>query len=448
MSDELVVSFSFPSSNFVSAITVLKRIIENNNSADVLSVKNNDDFLEFNEIIDEYIDDRIILDLECSEDNPDCIFRFTDKGLKSIKKDYSKIYSRSWFMANHFLAFEYKLSDESVFWRAEFSDPLLLTMKNNYKSSPSMNITDEVFIDRLNSKITELNSENNSDYDLVENPSSAYFICEYIVYLFADEIVFTNENQRKIMLDRFPIDVKSRVLAKSQIKPHPTLPDKFYHIRDIHLDLNDEYINIAYFGNEFYGLRHFEGLFYAINTLNHKFLSRVKFYFFINDNELFNLLTRDFDNITVKKPLEYLDFLNATTKFDILLVNDADTSRYFEINPYLPSKISDYLGSGRDIWSICEKNSSLSRIDVKYKSFANDYSSIRDTLIRILDDNDLADEDYSINEDYLADRFTELNEILEKENLRKNKYKKLKKDDDSSKKSLLKSLGKFKRRHG
>ena len=36
MSDELVVSFSFPSSNFVSAITVLKRIIENNNSADVL----------------------------------------------------------------------------------------------------------------------------------------------------------------------------------------------------------------------------------------------------------------------------------------------------------------------------------------------------------------------------------------------------------------------------
>ena len=43
--------------------------------------------------------------------------------------------------------------------------------------------------------------------------------------------------------------------------------------------------------------------------------------------------------------LVFFEFLNLTTKFDCLIVNDANTKDYKEINPYLPSKLSDYLGS-------------------------------------------------------------------------------------------------------
>ena len=65
------------------------------------------------------------------------------------------------------------------------------------------------------------------------------------------------------------------------------------------------------------------------------------------------------ENIIIKKPLDYLTFLNASTKFDILLVNDVSTIGNWEKNPYLPSKLSDYLGASCDIWAITEKGSVL-----------------------------------------------------------------------------------------
>lgn len=436
MSDELYISFLFPPANFVSGITVSKRIVENNSNVDVLQVKTKNQIDEFNQMIDEHVDERIIVELYNDNDSLEGIFEFVEMGLKSINRDYEKIYSRSWFMANHFLAFEYKFLNPEVYWKAEFSDPLRLTMKNNVKNFPQMKITDERYIKKLNNKITDFNEKNHADFPLIENPTYAYFIAEYMVYLFADEIIFTNANQREVMLERFPIDIKNIVLDKSVISPHPTLPNEFYHADEVDLDLDDNCINIAYFGNDYYGSRHFEGIYYALNTLKHKHIDKIKFYLFINDKSLLKTLTNDFDNVIIKKPLGYLEFLNATTEFDVLLVNDADTSKYFDKNPYLPSKLSDYLGSNSDIWAIYEKGSSLSQTGVKYMSLINDYSDIRSTLIEILEDNGYCDDDYSFDDSYIAKRFTDLNVIIEKEHLRKNKFKnKFEAEKEKNKKS-------------
>ena len=38
---------------------------------------------------------------------------------------------------------------------------------------------------------------------------------------------------------------------------------------------------------------------------------------------------------------------------------DAVVTEYMGVNPYLPSKLSDYLGSDTPIWAIVEKGSSL-----------------------------------------------------------------------------------------
>jgi hypothetical protein len=55
---------------------------------------------------------------------------------------------------------------------------------------------------------------------------------------------------------------------------------------------------------------------------------------------------------------------------DILIINDATTDK--KINPYLPSKLSDYIGSGKDIWALYEKGSILSsKSNIKYCSELN-----------------------------------------------------------------------------
>lgn len=422
MSEELVISFLFPPSDSVTGITVFKRIIENNEKVDVLQAKYSNDFnLELNDYIEEYVDDRIIIDTDCCLDWTECIFKFVELGIGSIKKDYEKIYSRSWLMANHFLAFEYTLNHPDAFWSAEFSDPLIYDLSNKPKKYKKMVVDDESYIGKLNAEINIFNQKNNTSFPLIENKSSAYFIAEYLVYLFADKVIFTNANQRETMLGQFPVDVYDFVIDKSEIKRHPTLQSRYYHIKESDIDLNDEYINVAYFGTDYYGKRHFEALFYALESLNHRFKDKIRLHLYINDKKLIKRLISTLsvkDNIIVRKPLDYLSFLNATTKFDVLIVNDVITKGNFEINPYLPSKLSDYLGSSRDIWALCERGSTLSAADVRYKSDINDFESCGETLVQILHDRGFVDDDYSFDE-YYNRRLTFLNELYEME-FRKN----------------------------
>ena len=115
-----------------------------------------------------------------------------------------------------------------------------------------------------------------------------------------------------------------------------------------------------------------------MESLNHEYNEKIRLYLFINDKKLIKRLASSLavkNNIKIKKPLEYLEFLNATTKFDVLIVNDLLTHDNFDVNPYLPSKLSDYLGSQSDIWAISEPGSSLSKYDAKYKSDINDFTS-------------------------------------------------------------------------
>ena len=84
MSDELYISFLFPPANFVSGITVSKRIVENNSNVDVLQVKTKNQIDEFNQMIDGHVDERIIVELDNNNDGLEGIFEFVEKGLKAI----------------------------------------------------------------------------------------------------------------------------------------------------------------------------------------------------------------------------------------------------------------------------------------------------------------------------------------------------------------------------
>ena len=434
--DELYISFLFPPSGYVSGITVFKRIAENGRAVDVLQADNSSKSSQLNEYVEEYINKRILIDIDCDVDWTDCIFKFTKRGLDAIEEDYERIYSRSWLMANHFLASEYKFAHPDVFWTAEFSDPLIFNLSNDVKYYKQMMIDNEEYIRKINEHISLLNEKNCTDFPLVENNVSAYYVAEYLTYLFADRIIFTNENQKIIMLKQFPVDVYDFVIEKTVVERHPTLDGKYYHLIDSDIDLDDDYINLAYFGKDYYGERHFESLFYALESLNHKFKDKIRIYLFIYDSALLRQLVNTLDssdNFIVKEPLDYLEFLNATTKFDVLIVNDVITKGNYQINPYLPSKLSDYLGSESDIWALYEKGSSLSNFDVKYKSDILDFKECTNQLINILNDNGYADEDSEID-DKFYDRLTSLNQLVERlfrQNLKlKREVKKVKRENE------------------
>jgi len=131
--DELVISCLFPPSDYVSGITVAKRIIDAGHPVDVLQARRKLDDNEFSLKVNDYINNRILVDVACDNDWWECIHKFIRKGKSAIKKDYKSIYSRSWLMANHFLACEYKFRNNSTFWTAEFSDPLIYDLSTMRK---------------------------------------------------------------------------------------------------------------------------------------------------------------------------------------------------------------------------------------------------------------------------------------------------------------------------
>lgn len=411
-SNKLVISFKFPPDNDVSGIVVAKRIINDNSKVDVLHNHIDEEHFNF-ENADELINKRLETVIHAKRDSIECIDKFINQGLDLIgSTEYKEIYSRSWYMSNHYLALEYKFNHPDVIWTAEFSDPILRDMHGNIKNYGSAILDNQKYIDKLNDKIKDLN------FPILDNPNNTFFIAEYLTFLFADKIIFTNTNQRDMMLELYDEDIKEIVIEKSQIMPHPTLDKKYYYLKESNIDLDKNDVNIGYFGSFYYTLRHFEPLFYAYESLNHKFKDRIKFHIFLNDDEFLKDLIDEFDfkdNIIIKKPLKYLEFLNATTKFDILLINDTITENKFTINPYLPSKLSDCKGSQKDIWIIYEDDSALSRQDVKYKSPINDYTKSRDILVQILKDYGYEDENFSSDEHYYEKRITDLNEIVRKE---------------------------------
>lgn len=438
--EDLIISYLFPPSDDVSGIVQAKRILANKKTVDVVvSDSGNDLSMEFANFINEYINDKIIIEMnDKPTDYPRTIMEFIDKGIKAIEEnntEYKTITSICWRLSNHFLALEYKLKYQDVFWTAEFSDPMLYDIFNN-KRKDKLNNKD--YIDRINKKISKL-----GDYPLLENPCELYCIVEYLTYLFADKVVFTNENQREIMLSQHPVDVYDMVMEKSEISSVPTLEDKYYYIKDVELNIDDNDINIAYFGT-YYPNRHFESIFYALGSLNHKFKNKIKLHMYVPDTKFLNELINDLgieDNIIIRKIVDYFDFLNLTTKFDILIVNDLVTGDNFKINPYLPSKIADYEGGSleNDIWAIYENGSVLSKFNVKYKSEVRDYISSRNVLINILRDYGFDDDNVTFDEHYFDKRLTLLNQYFtqkyeEVEDLNK-KIKKLKSQNKKLKKT-------------
>ena len=373
---ELIISYAFSPTNTTTSNVVAKRILSEKRNIDVICASLDDLKKDFSleKVVLEYIVNKFSVKSDFSTEWNN-ISNFINEGIKLIN-NYERIYSRANFPHSHFLALEYKLKNPDTYWRAEFSDPLIYTFGNRHLSGK---LEDEEYIDKINNVLKE------KDLELISSANDINCICEYLTFIFADEIIFTNESQKEVMINNLPFKIEEIINNKYTISPHPTLDEKYYYIEKSNYPIDNNYINFAYFGVIFSN-RSFEDFINAFDNINDEYKNKIRLHLFTPNRTLFEqVLSKELlEKTTFNTNVDYLEFLNLSMKFDVLIVEDSFTKGHFIKNPYLTSKLSVYKGSNTTIWAICEENSEMSKLDIKFKSYINDLTGNINTLNSIM----------------------------------------------------------------
>jgi len=326
-----------------------------------------------------YVADQVVVPGDATFAQWDGIVRYVTATTDVIEEGafagraHRSVYSRAMFPASHVAAARHKLRHPEIRWRAEFSDPL----------SKDVHGQDRPAVVRRGPLLAELRKGLREVG--VGAPDHLLLLpwVEHLAYALADEIVFTNENQRDYMLGYCPDPaLRERVAERSSVSHHPTLPPPFYRREPSTYDLDPDRVHVGYFG-VFYATRGLTEVTDAFARLPGHVRSRVQLHVFTTGPEevAAGVAAAGLgDVVRVNGYRPFLEFLHLTTRFDVLLVNDAD---HEGINPYLPSKLSDYLGSGSDIWAISQPGSVLSRQDLAYRSSLHDVDAAVEVLTRI-----------------------------------------------------------------
>ncbi|MDO5848666.1 MAG: glycosyltransferase family 2 protein [Methanobrevibacter sp.] len=448
--NELVISYAFAPTSTTSSNDVAKKILKSKENVDVIcgTLFNEPKDESMAKIVEEYVDKKMLVDLD------DYHFysggkKFGKEGLKILNEQptYDNIYSCVQFVPAHYLGYLYKISHDT-FWTAEFSDPIIRHFNAGLMSSP---INDQDLVDEINETIPD-------GFDKVKVTDTVNEIIEYITYIFADRIIFTNEKQMELMVNDFP-KLKEMVIEKSITKRHPTLEEKYYYIGKSDYELDDDYVNFAYFG-VLYENRSFEEFINGFDSLPDEYKEKFRLHVFSPDREIFEEVLSEelLEKTVINDPINYFEFLNLTTKMDILLVEDSTVAGLYDFNPYLPSKVSDYKGTNVDIWAVCDEDSIMSHMaEIKYKSSMNNINSAKSVLNQIMSDklgekinnDDLTDEElfkyYKVRHSHLVTKLSQLNNIKNNEISQKNSLLQEKNKLSSEKKALLAEKEKWKK---
>lgn len=316
-------------------------------------------------------------------------------------KAYDYMYSRAMWVHGIYAGAAAKEELTDLEWIVEFSDPLSLGVSGEERKGP--NATGDFFEGLLSPILYEFNIEEAEDL-------SVFAAAELVAYARADKLIFTNELQKAIMLARIPSpELLQRVEERAFVSNHPTLSEPYYNAVPKTYAVDNRDLNLAYFG-EFYSNRGLQEITAAIKELPCDLRTRVHLHVFTDFvpagqsrsharnlpqkqfNELAKRTTEGVaadgleDQIHVNDSLPYLEFLAVTKFFDYLVVTDARTTDHHKVNPYLPSKWSDYKGSAAATWALVESESSLSKTTAELITDINDRHEIFSSLQGIVRD--------------------------------------------------------------
>ena len=267
---------------------------------------------------------------------------------------YRRVYSRSMMPSSHLLAIQLKLDRPSLRWTAEFSDPLLIDTLGERRTTA----TDGAPLAQRIASAIERAGVTLDDRD------NMFELIEYGVYVLADKIVFTNPAQRDLMLSQISSRaLRDKVAAKATVSPHPAPAPDLYTAVEPTVPLPADRLTIGYFG-AFYNMRGVSDLVTPFQLLPPEERRHVQLFVFTDRVEAAAQTVEELglsECVTVHGFVPYLEFLALTKQLDALLVADARVADSHGINPYLPSKVSDYSGSGTHIWALVEHGSPLSQ---------------------------------------------------------------------------------------
>lgn len=237
-------------------------------------------------------------------------------------------------------------------WIAEFSDPILMDVsaQERYEELPTDWLEKHGFIPRGHS---------------LSDKQNLFYWCEKLPYLYADELIFTNQNQLDYMLSYADESIRETIRNKAVIQPQPTLDRSFYQLSQIKLEKDPDKFHLAYFGS-FYVNRGFKPFIDAWCQLpeTEKKLLKLHIYTQQEAESIVNNVPEELkEQIVIQKYVSYFDFLALSDQFDGLIVMDAETKGLKLNNPYLPSKLSDYLGSTSLTLALFEENSPMSQMN-------------------------------------------------------------------------------------
>lgn len=287
------------------------------------------------------------------------VANFVAKGDAEIREfertrgPYRRVHSRAMMPASHFLAMQYKLRRPSVRWTAEFSDPLMYDTHGDRRLAA----TDGHPLARaIAAKIAARGIT-------MTDPDDLFELVEYGAYVLADTVLFTNEIQRDLMLSKLTDEsFRTEVLAKSAVSPHPSPAPELYDLTQPRLTTDPGRLEIAYFG-AFYTRRSVGDIIAPLAALDSAERAAVRLRIFTDKVEPAEVAVDEnglSDCVEVHGYVPFLEFLALAKASDALLLADARVTDTHDVNPYLPSKLSDYRGSGTPIWALVEPGSPLS----------------------------------------------------------------------------------------
>ncbi|WP_156913829.1 hypothetical protein [Brevibacterium album] len=319
---------------------------------------------------------------------------------------YRRLYTRAMWAPSLYAGICIKQVHDGIPWTVEFSDPLSLDVEGAARGGaiPRDDFTTGL-IDRWE-----------ADFGYMEPGDLTIFrFAELLAYAYADSLIFTNDHQRQVMLStiRQP-RLRERAEGIAVVSHHPTLDAGFYDLAQTDYVVDDDHVHLGYFG-EFYTARGITEITDALRALPEHVRSRIRLHVFTNyipesaggvkpasfSRPQFDLLVRRTldgvgvegveDRITFNSSLPYLRFLAVSQALDYLVVTDAQSGSGHAVNPYLPSKWSDYRGSAARVWALEESGSVLSGMDPDVRTPIGDSHAARAALWNMVTDK-FADE--------------------------------------------------------
>jgi poly(ribitol-phosphate) beta-N-acetylglucosaminyltransferase len=321
----LLVSYCFTPYTDPSGVVSAKRTRERGEVIDVVcnamdDVRDVDPGTEI--IAQEYLDQVVVLTTPSIFGRWSAVRDFCTEGMAALdglvekKGRYESMHSRAMWPASHFLAALYKIDNPGTAWTAEFSDPI----SHDVHGAPRPGeVPDDALARRLRAALPR---------SFVGHDLSLFQWCEQIAYHLADELLFTNQNQLRVMVEQCPPQLRDQVRAKAVVSPQPVLPERFYRAVEVEDRTEPGVCTIGYFG-AFYATRGLGEILDALSRLDADTLDRLRLDIFTGGIDAVQAALRGKSYaraVRVFPYRPYLEFLALTTRYDVLLVNHGITA--------------------------------------------------------------------------------------------------------------------------